>query len=281
MNKRFLFLFLGITSCFGNYKTVFLISLARSASTPCLQMMRQRGDFVMINEPGVAAWGLVKSNGNQKYVRQYLPTTYKGVVDLIEEQAKKQNVFVKEMSFAATGYLTSDCSLLRNPDVHFVFLIRNPHPCYLSNYYRIAGINGVLDEVLSYQAVYELYQLIEKYACNKPFIIRSEMLCDDPLNTVRNFCSAVAIPFIPESLQWEDLSPHLGDTSEWYDTQLCRFTQHWNGRAVKTTAFEPLTSYKCDAQGVPTFEEIENAEYRQIYKNLYEKNMPYYVRLCQ
>lgn len=280
MKKKALFLLLGVTCCFGNHKIIFLISLARSASTPFLRMMRERGDFIMIHEPGVAAWGLVKSNGNQKYVRRYLPTTYEGVVNLIEEQAQKSNVFVKEMSFAATGYLTPECTLFKNPDIHFVFLIRHPHACYISNYKRIGGINGVLAEVLSYKDLFELCQRIAKHGCNKPLVIRSEMLCEDPLTTAHSFCDAVMIPFIPKSLEWENLFYHLENTTEWYDTSLCRFTEHWNSRAIKTTAFEKLPTYTCDAQGNPTFEEIANPEYRALYKKIYEENMPYYRQLC-
>ena len=119
------------------------------------------------------------------------------------------------MSFAVVDFITKDSELIHDPNVHFVFLIRHPHPTVISFYKRFASIPGTWPDTfrnfIGYEAEYKLFQIVKENAVNKPIILLTEDLCDQPKQTIHSLCKRLEIPYIPHSLEWKN----LGESFTW------------------------------------------------------------------
>ena len=96
---------------------------------------------------------------------------------------------------------------------------------------------------------------------------------------MQQICTYAGIPFIEKSLQWKDMSNNFGAEEEWFMTPECYFSSHWHLNALQSTGFHQLTTYAVDTNGEPTFEEIENVEYRNKCKEILATQMPYYKKI--
>jgi hypothetical protein len=109
----------------------------------------------------------------------------------------------------------------------------------------------------------------------KPLIIKTEDLYCNTEHTIKMFCDYCNISFIPEALRWQDLGEDFNGIQEWHEAKFADTTHHWHGDAIRSTGFHKPHTYQVDAQGNPTFEEIEH-DYRSSYQNAYNYNKPYY-----
>lgn len=280
-----LMLILTASACSAQHK-IILISAPRSLSVAFLRMMQERGDFQILHEPSQFVFNLKHSTQEvQNWFNSDAPKTYDEVKDLIMTTAQNGNVFVKEMSFAVEEWLTQDIEWISNPDIHFVFLLRDPHHIALSFYKKLEPVfdecKHQWEDLIGYRSLYNVYQAINKYAACKPYIVLTQDLYTNPRQTVEQFCAAVDIPFIAESLQWDNLE-HNFDPQQWHEIKHSDITNHWHSDAIRSTGFGKPTKYAVDNAGKPTFEEIGNEEHRHIVMKAYETNVPhYYLLLAQ
>ncbi len=273
-----------VTFTTSAHKLVISISQPRSLSVAFLRMMRERGDFFIIHEPGVPAWRMTYrpekiSKADYKNERG----TFSEVKDLLKELGAQQNIFVKEESYAACNYV-NDPEITKSQDTYIVFLVRNPHHVLLSMYNKLLTYGKITEKLSSqkhpsidYEAMWQLFNEIKSQSVHSPLIIFVDDLAKNPYQMVEKFCIFTDIPFKKESLAWENLIDDIGDKVTWYDNLYARFDKVWHGDAWQSTGFTPHNKmYAVDTNGLPTFQEIEDAELRLDFLEVYNKNMPYY-----
>ncbi len=176
------------------------------------------------------------------------------------------------MGFAVKDFLLEDTEFMNNPNVHFVFLLRKPHDTTISFYKKMHRLDKKLNDLIGYQSSYEIFEKVKDVAVNKPVIIFTEDLYNNPQETVRMFCDCFNIPFLEQALHWQNLGENFTGAQEWSEIKHPEHAHHWHGDAIKSTGISKPTSYKVDLQGNPTFEEIADTEHREAYKTAYEIN---------
>lgn len=268
----------------AQHKIIYLIAPPRSLSTAFLRMMDARKDFAIMNEPSQAAWHA--SEGHSFATNMYdkkAGKTFAQVKARIYKEAEKSNLFVKEMSYAVHQFLLHDKEFTSNPNVQFVFLLRNPHDIIMS-YYRKLSDNDFktfnFPELVGCRASYEMYQHLKQHGVRMPYIISAEDIYADPDQAIRGYCAAVGIPHKPEALHWEKLGKNFSGKQEWGEIKGLHATQIWHDAALQSTGFGKPAQNKVDAQGLPTFEEIHE-KHKEICWDAYIKNMDYYLSLLQ
>lgn len=258
-----------------------MISPPRSLSVAFLRMMQARGDFVVMNEP--SQWAYDKIYYKELCESWFKPDTcqtFDEVKTKIFKAAQNSYVFVKEMSFAVEEFLLNDDEMINNPNVHFVFLLRNPHHSVISFYKKSLSVPNGLSNLMGYRATYNIFEKIKNRIFTAPFIISTEDLYREPKKMVQALCDKLDIEFKEESLNWENLGNNF-EGQEWHETKYKELTHLWHGEAIKSSGFGTPTVYEIDAQGKPTFSEIGNIDHRKAYQEVYEENLHYYEKMMQ
>lgn len=269
-------------SLFSANKIIYLISPPRSMSVAFTRMMQERGDFEIYHEPSQCAYDkLYYPELTATWFRKEAFLTFEQVKIELLTQAQQKNVFAKEMSFAVEEFLLNDLAFVQNPAVQFIFLIRNPHHTAISFYHKLGVLPDEWNSLIGYRAEYEIFQFVKKHAVNPPLILRTEDLYKRPEETIKVFCNRLEIPFLPESLQWSDLTADFTGEQQWHELKVSHLTHHWHGDAIRSTGFGKPHSYEVDEQGNPTFNEIKNEKDRLFIKQAHLVHLPYYEKLMK
>lgn len=278
--KLFVLSLITSTLLTANHDIIYMISPPRTLSTAFLSMMHARGDCKTFAEPSQFAWNHKESPEFSK--QHYRPDvftsgahTFEQAKKLLFDAAQDSLVFAKEMSFAVNNFLKSDLEFIKNPRVHFVFLLRNPHHATISHYQVLQSVPRDFSYFMGYKALYELYTLVKKHSSYMPYVIFTEDLYHNPEDTVKRFCEQVGIPYIPKALQWESKFEDAGITA-WGELKYKESAQAWHGVALRSTGFSKPAEYEVDAQGKPTFSEVTNQQDRAALRIVYEENLKYY-----
>jgi len=285
MNAFFFFLILlalvplDISSQSGEnkkHKIIYMFSPPRSLSVAFLRMMEARGDFGIFNEPAQYAYDKIYyPELTKEWFRAEAASTYSELKEQLYGQAQSRQIFVKEMSFAVEEFLAQNLDFIKNPDVHFVCMIRNPHHSVISYYNKIRMVCENASYIVGYKACYNIVELVKKYSPNQLTIIHTEDLYNNPHKTIEKFCEELSIPFKPEALTWSAESSAF-DGNRWHEIKHNPILHHWHGEAIRSSGFGKPHEYNVDAHGQPTFIEIENLEHRKKFKEIYQENLHYY-----
>ena len=210
-------------------KILALWAVPRSASTAFEWMMRQRGDFTCHHEPFGEVWYYGEDRRtlrpNDTAPRPGL--NYASVWRQLCSDASKCQIFIKEFPHYIL-HMADDEFLSR---FTHSFLIRDPAKMLPSMYDKWPDF---IVEETGYAEQHELFERIRN-AYGTPPVIDAEDLVNQPDATVRAYCDAIGIPFIPESLSWE-----TGERKEvsWYDKG------SWHGNLKASTGLKPqLNNY--------------------------------------
>ena len=115
------------------------------------------------------------------------------------------------MSYYVHAYLQHDEAFLRR--VTHTFLIRHPAKALLS-YYRITP-DFLLEEV-GLERQYHHFQLVAELTGSAPILLDADDLISNPAGTLRAYCAALGIPFLPQALQWQaDIPDTWRDWGSW------------------------------------------------------------------
>jgi hypothetical protein len=251
-------------------------------------MMEARGDFTVFNEPGMSTHHQKVMTGSPLHAMFHdsIPT-FTEVQEKLLTASQHNNVFVKEMHFAARDYLLDDM-FIKSPDCHIVFIIRDPHAALVSNYRKLHQAVESTQKVWqtkqdfpdysNYSSLYRMYEYIERNSVNKPYVLIAEELIADPRTTITNFCQSVSIPMTERCLEWNKLDEQFSPEQAWNDSKGRLGVYIWHDRAMDSTGFDRLPIYKRDESGNPTFEEIEDIELRAAHRWEYYNNLMYYKK---
>ena len=268
----------------AHHKIIFMISPPRSLTSAFARMMQARGDFSVYDEPSVLAFNLLHAADRGTFFLDWFkpeaPKTYVEFKNIIFNDLKKTNVFIKEMTFSVKDFLTKDIEFIKDPRIHFVFLIRNPHDALISVYKKlpISQQNlGFALPVISYESCFQIYEHLKQHATHKPYIVLTEKLYSEPEKTIQDFSATMHIPFIPSSLKWESLGETFNGAS-WHEYKKEDQMYHWHDNAIRSTGFQKPNVYALDPHGVPTFQEITEPDGKILCMQIYKENMKFYKK---
>ena len=184
-----------------------LWSAPRSRSTAFLRMMAERNDHLVVHEPfsQVVDFGEVR-------VGDRVAHTERDVLDALRAIAAQTSVFFKDtMDFHYPALLADHAFLTA---ATHTFIIRHPAEAIASHY----ALNPDLgrDEI-GFAWLYEVFDAVRSATGTTPAVIDSDDLLDRPADTVRAYCAAVGIPFMPDALSWQPgMRPDWQATDRWH-----------------------------------------------------------------
>ena len=235
-------------------KILILWATLRSTSTVFETMMRQRGDFLVLHEPFSFYFYRSEERKSDRYAQIEVNPAYnfEPLLEELIDKAQSQPVFIKDMAYYICGRA--------NPTFlsHFehTFIIRDPAKSLPSLFAMWPDFS--LSEA-GYAELYRLFELTTAFLGKIPPTIDSDDLVQKPEATIKAYCNAVGIPFIPHALEWGSKAPEIP-----------KWVRNWH-------------TYLLSAQG---FQENNKKSYLSIedndhLKQAYEYCLPYYQKLYE
>ncbi|GAA0438436.1 hypothetical protein GCM10010357_69820 [Streptomyces luteireticuli] len=214
-----------------------LWSAPRCRSTAFARMMTERGDRVVVHEPfsRVVDFGEVE-------VGDRVARTEQDVLAALRAIAAARPVFFKDTTDFHYPALLADEAFLA-ASTH-TFIIRDPAEAIASHY----ALNPDLgcDEV-GFARLYEIFTAVQAATGITPVVIDSDDLLDRPADTVRAYCEAVGIPFLPDALSWQPgMRPEWQSTDRWHrSTSRTSGFARGSGDGAEAVAADPtLRAYR-------------------------------------
>lgn len=205
----------------GRMQALAMWSAPRCRSTAFARMMAERDDRVVVHEPfsRVIDFGEVE-------VGDRVARTEQDVLAALRAITAEKPVFFKDTTDFHYPELLADESFLAAAT--HTFIIRDPAEAIASHH----ALNPELgrDEI-GFARLHEIFTAVQDATGTTPVVIDSDDLLDRPTETVRAYCSAVGIPFVPDALSWQP-----GMRSEW------RATSRWHESTSETSGFTRGTS---------------------------------------
>jgi hypothetical protein len=197
----------------------------RTRSTAFLWMMKQRGDFHTFHEPFGKSFYLSEDRRSNRAADQppRADLNYTAILDMLESHKGKdgRSVFIKDLSYHFEGVYNREFL----SHFHNVFLIRHPAQTLPSLYSLLPDFTP---SELGYDTQYHMYEMVSAATIIPPLVIDADDLATNPKAVVYAFCNEVGIPFIEESLQWDNIPPTTSLTwwigGDWHHDNLKKST---------------------------------------------------------
>ena len=196
------------------HKLIFLWCHPRSLSSALERVMLERGDMATLHEPFLSLYYVHDGKKRLPHhdVDPRRPASYEDIRAMILETARTRPVFVKDMCYYIRDHIHDDVDFIRR--MTSTFLIRDPERS-IPSYYRLDP--GVTLEEIGCEAQYRCFERIGEITGQTPVVIDATDLAEDPAGTVRAYCQALELPFMPRSLAWNAELPHTWrDVSGWH-----------------------------------------------------------------
>jgi hypothetical protein len=237
-----------------NKKIIALWSTPRSRSTAFMWMMKQRGDFLVLQEPfGRSAYYSEERIFNRAAdITPKAEYNYQNVLQDLQLKAQKSQVFLKDFPYYFLQIVNDEFLGY----FQHTFLIRDPAQMLPSYYHKMPDLDF---EECGYKELFELFQKVVKNTGKIPVVLNADDLVEQPTDIVQEYCSRIGIPFLPEALKWNP--PGNSDEIGWWDNR------SWND----------------DLRVSENFQQTEKS-YLKIQENpkllsLYNLCLPYYEQL--
>ncbi|MFD3586371.1 sulfotransferase family protein [Streptomyces sp. NPDC058683] len=221
----------------GRTAVLALWSAPRCRSTAFARMMTERDDRVVVHEPfsRVVDFGEVE-------VGDRIAHTEQDVLAALRAIAAERPVFFKDTTDFPYPALLADEEFL-SVATH-TFIIRDPAEAIASHH----ALNPDLgrDEI-GFARLYEIFTAVQAATGTTPVVIDSDDLLDRPADTVRAYCEAVGIPFLPDALSWQPgMRSEWQSTSKWHrSTSRTAGFARSSGSGAETVAADPtLRAYR-------------------------------------
>jgi hypothetical protein len=212
-------------------------SAPRCRSTAFARMMTERGDRAVVHEP----FSRVVDAG-EVAVGDRVARTEQDVLAALRAMAIQGPVFFKDTTDFHYPALLADGDFL-SAAVH-TFIIRDPAEAIASHH----ALNPDLgrDEI-GFAWLYEIFAAVQAATGTTPVVVDSVDLLERPAETVRAYCAAVGIPFLPDALSWEPgMRPEWESTSKWHraTSETAGFTRGRSSGAESVAADPVLRAYR-------------------------------------
>jgi hypothetical protein len=230
-----------------------LWSAPRCRSTAFARMMAERDDRVIVHEPfsQVLDFGEVKVGDRVAHTEQ-------DVLAALRAIAAKQPVFFKDTTDFHYPALLADQAFLAAAT--HTFIIRHPAEAIASHH--MLNPNLGRDEI-GFAWLHEIFNAVRTATGSTPVVIDSDDLIGRPADTVRAYCSAVGISFLPDTLSWRPgMRPEWQPTSRWHEStsRTAGFTRQAGGQAEAVAADPVLRAYR--DYHLPYYEQLRAAALR-------------------
>ncbi len=230
-----------------------LWSAPRCRSTAFARMIAERNDRVVVHEP----FSLVTDFGEAK-VGDRVAHTQQDVLAALRAIAAQTPVFFKDTTDFHYPALLADQDFLAAAT--HTFILRHPAEAIASHH----ALNPDLtrDEV-GFSRLHEIFTAVRAATGSTPVVIDSDDLLDRPEDTVRAYCAAVGIPFLPEALNWQaGMRPEWQGTSRWHEsTSATTGFQRPASNGAETVAANPVLKGYLDFH-LPYYEQLRAAAIR-------------------
>lgn len=213
-----------------------LWSAPRCRSTAFARMMAERNDRVVVHEPfsQVVDFGEVRVGDRVAHTEQ-------DVLAALRAIAAETPVFFKDTMDFHYPALLADHAFLKAAT--HTFIIRHPAEAIASHHALNPNLGR--DEI-GFAWLYEIFAAVRSATGTTPVVIDSDDLLDRPADTVRAYCSAVGIPFVPDALSWQPgMRPEWQATGRWHQStsRTAGFTRGSGGGAEAVNANPVLRAY--------------------------------------
>ncbi len=227
----------------------------RTRSTAFLWMMKQRGDFVVLQEPFEMSAHCSEERISDRLAHSppQPEYNYQTVLRNLLSASEKERLFVKDHAYYFIHIV--DDRFLSN--FQSTFLIRDPAQMLPSYFYKWPDPRI---EDTGYKELYRMFEKVADFSGRIPVLIDADDLVRRPAATVQIYCERVGIPFIPEALDWKP--PGAGQKIGWWDGG------SWHDHLRTSHGFHEQIN-------TPYLNVDENDD----LKRLYDLCMPYYEKL--
>jgi len=229
----------------GPPRILALWSAPRSRSTAFARMIAERGDYQVLHEP----FSHVMDFG-EAAVGDRLVHTEDELISALRDLAGSSPVFFKDTTDFHYPGLLANREFLAGP-AH-TFLIRHPAEAIASHAVLNPGLGR--DEI-GFERLAEIYDAVAAVTGAAPVVVDSGDLVDRPRETVRAYCQAAGIPFLPGALSWRP-----GMLRAWQKTS------RWHESTSSTSGFVRSAASRPAVPGSPLL-----TEYLAYHLPFYEK----------
>ena len=160
--------------------------------------------------------------------------SYEEMVDKILSKKADSHVIAKDVSFSSTDFIRENDEYIKNSDVHFIFLVRDPYLIANSFYKGDNFVDERYDVLIGMKQLYEIYQKVKSISPNQVQLLFTDDLLDDPELALRKVFNGLDIPFSEKSLSWEKMDVSFTGAS-WYEQKRHDLFQKWHGAALQST----------------------------------------------
>jgi hypothetical protein len=230
------------------HEVVHMIASPRNISTAMMYSFARREHTRVIDEPFYAYY-LEKTGVPHPGFDEILASQTSNadeVIRILEEKAKKANLFIKNMSQHIEGL---DLSFLLNHKI--LLLIRDPK-------LQIASFSQVIDQPvmrdIGIKAQFDIYSYLRTHK-KKVTLVDAWELLKDPKMILEQMCISLKIPFTERMLNW-DAGP-IAEDGVW--------AKYWYLSVHQSTGFKQPEEKDIRLQGP--------------LSKLYEEAKPYYDQL--
>ena len=190
---------------------IVLWTTPRSRSTAFERMMIERGDHAVFDEPFSARYYFSPERRSDRFDTEMPDSTADAITARLLDAAVDRPVFVKEMAYQASGLLTDE---MLSEFVN-TFLVREPRAALASFARKWPDLT---EEEAGYGRLEEAYDLARRCTGAAPPVLEADHLAESPTSSVRAWCQAVEIPFLPDALRWEPGMPKEWELwTDWYE----------------------------------------------------------------
>lgn len=180
-------------------KIIVLWTAPRCVSTAFEKTFSQHPDVATLHEPFWDVYHYSRWRRSDRFGdnEQRLDYGTNQVIERIKSQTESV-VFMKEMAYQALPYIESE--FVNAPLVN-TFLVRNPKKSLLS-WHKLNEFPT--EEELGFDSLKAMWEIVTKESQQNPIVVEADRFQSDPEKTLRAYCQAVGIEFMPEMLTWNE-----------------------------------------------------------------------------
>jgi hypothetical protein len=194
-----------------------LWSAPRARSTAFFRSMAERGDMTLLHEPFSNLRDYGETDVDGRVFRS--PAS---LLAWLREETRNVNVFLKDTADHPFDEVLADRRFLAW--TRHAFLIRRPEEIAASYY---ALFPPMTINAIGMERLCRLQAAVRDAGGTRPAVIDSDDLLARPAATMAAYCAAVALPFCPRALTWNQ-----GERPEW------RRSARWHTDASASSGFE-------------------------------------------